>query len=125
MNHEHNASPEMEFPPGMARLFLGLLKKGPIWTAEVDEQIRRDQEAHLQRLRDLGAEGHLLLAGPVPGGEHVRGFVLCRANSLEAAEAYFQGDRHIQSGRLILEMHPWLVNAELLTTPLLRDPPDS
>jgi uncharacterized protein YciI len=105
----------------MTRLFLGLLKKGPLWTADVDEGILRDQEAHLQLLRQLGSKGQLLLAGPVPGGEQVRGFVLCRADSLAAAETYFQGDRHIQGGRLTLEMHPWLVNTELLTMPLFRD----
>jgi hypothetical protein len=59
----------------------------------------------------------------VPGGEQVRGFVLCRAVSFQAAEAYFEKDRHIQSGRLMLEMYPWLVDTELLIMPLFRDRP--
>ncbi|MGA9534195.1 MAG: hypothetical protein WBR18_15870 [Anaerolineales bacterium] len=42
---------EPNWPPaGMTELYFGLLKKGPTWTADVDEQIKSDQCAHLNHL---------------------------------------------------------------------------
>lgn len=107
-------------PEQMTQLYLGMLKKGPAWTAQASEETSHRQREHLALLARLGRQGRLLLAGPVPEGEHMRGFVVCKADSLAAAEAYFAEDSHILSGRLHLEMYPWLVPKELLTIPLQK-----
>jgi uncharacterized protein YciI len=109
MSPEQAATSDESLPTEMTQIYLGLLKKGPAWTSQASEQVHRDQRAHLDLLAELGSSGRLLLAGPVPDGEQVRGFVICRADSLLAAKGYFVEDHHIRSGRLVLEMHPWLV----------------
>ncbi len=107
-------------PERMARLYLGLLKKGPRWTPEASEQVTADQRGHLANFERLHAAGTLLIAGPVLDADPLRGIVVCQAASLEALEAEFVVDPHLKSGRLILKIYPWLVDADLLEHPLTK-----
>jgi uncharacterized protein YciI len=111
-----------EPPEEMTSLFLGLMKKGPTWSPDATAEVIENQRKHLALLQRLGEAGDLLLAGPIPEGEVLRGIVVCRAASVEEAEARFADDAHIQTGRLILEWHPWLVPTEVLRRPLLHEP---
>lgn len=108
-----------EPPAEMTTLYLGFLKKGPTWTAEASEQIRQDQRGHLANFADLAADGKLLLAGPTPNADDLRGIVVFQAASLEAARGYLADDPHLQSGRLLLELHEWMVDVTALKRPLL------
>jgi uncharacterized protein YciI len=109
----------------MTQLYLGLLRKGPDWTAEQTPELTQAQRRHLALLQRLDEEGDLLIAGPIPGGEDLRGVVVCRAESTEQARSYFDQDAHIQSGRLRLEIYPWMVPTEVLERPMMRDRPSS
>jgi uncharacterized protein YciI len=109
----------------MTQLYLGLLRKGPTWTAEETPELAQAQRRHLALLQHLGDEGDLLIAGPIPGGEDLRGILVCHAESTEQARSYFAQDAHIQSGRLLLEIYPWMVPTEVLGRPLMRDQPSS
>lgn len=111
-----------DVPEGMTELYMGMLRKGPTWTPEATPEVMQAQREHLQLLRRLGESGRLLMAGPIPDGGDWRGVVICRAQSREQAHGYFDQDAHIRSGRLVLELHPWLVPSEILTQPLLRGP---
>lgn len=106
-------------PERMAKLYLGLLWKGPQWSAEVDDKVKADQRGHLANFERLRESGMLLIAGPVPEGDPLRGILVCQAASPEAVEAEFESDPHLRSGRLILEILPWLVDADLLERPLV------
>lgn len=101
--------------PEMSLLYLGLLHKGPNWTPEDGEEIRRQQRQHLALLFRLRDEGILLLSGPIPEGDPLRGIVALQADSIEQVRGYFQGDAHLESGRLNLEIHPWLVSKEAVS----------
>jgi uncharacterized protein YciI len=110
-------------PMRMSELILGLLIKGPTWTHEADDQVVADQRSHLQLLRRLGDEGTLLMAGPIPDGDPIRGIVVCQAGSESEIRQRFADDAHIRSGRLLLELYPWLVPSGILEKPLL--PPEA
>ncbi len=108
-----------EPPEEMTRLFLGLLEKGPTWTAESTPEVLENQRQHLALLQDLHEQGVILLAGPIPDGEQLRGIVICQAETADEVRAHFEGDAHFQSDRLRLEVHPWLVDRKRLSQPLL------
>lgn len=107
-------------PESMTQIYLGLLKKGPTWSPEETVEVTRDQREHLALLQRLGEAGEVLIAGPIPEGEILRGVVVCQADSVEEARAFFAEDAHLNSGRLVLEMFPWMVPSQLLHVPLLR-----
>lgn len=96
----------------MSHLLLGLVRKGPTWTPEATEEILENQRRHLALLQRLSEEGKLLLSGPIPDGEELRGIVICRADSAAEARSWFDADAHVQSGRLRLDFHGWLVPSE-------------
>ena len=51
-------------PEDMEILFLGLLRRGPIWTPEVTPEVEALQEAHLANIERMRRSGELLVAGP-------------------------------------------------------------
>lgn len=109
-----------EPPTDMIQLFIGLYKKGPLWTGESTPEIEEDQRRHLSLLYQLHQRGALLLSGPTPDGSDLRGILVCNVGSVEEAQALFAEDAHVNTGRLVLEFHPWYVSAQVLREPLLR-----
>lgn len=120
MNEKRSQNESANLPGEMTRIFIGLLKKGPTWSAEETAQVTEHQHEHLELLGRLGSEGNLLIAGPTHDGSDLRGILVIRADTQEAARELFAEDPHIQSDRLILELHPWFVPSELLEKPLFR-----
>ena len=117
---EHD-TPELEPEPpeGMVRLYLGLFKTGVQTDADParsEQQLQEDQRAHLANFGKLASAGKLLMAGPTPDDTDVRGVVILKAESMQEAESYFAADPHIASGRMRLEIHPWLVEERALKT---------
>jgi uncharacterized protein YciI len=112
--HDPDASDVPPAIPGMTTYYLGLLRRGPIWTAEESPELDRLQAAHLANIARLRAEGSLVLAGPIPDGSDLRGIYLFRANSLAEAQALANTDPMIPIGRLVIELHPWLVPTGIL-----------
>ena len=111
-----------EPPAEMATLYLGFLKKGANWSAEVNEQIKEDQRGHLANFAVLAEQGKLLIAGPTPDSEELRGIIVLKANTQKEARALMAEDPHLNSGRLILELHEWMVDADALRKPLVSTP---
>lgn len=96
-------------PQGMMVYYLRLLKKGAIWTADETPEIERLQAAHLaygRRLRDMGT---LILNGPLLDGGDLRGVGVFRVGSLAEAQALSDADPAVVAGRLVSEIHPWMV----------------
>jgi uncharacterized protein YciI len=85
----------------------GLLVRGPGWTPGVTDETRRIQDGHManiQRMADLGA---LVAAGPVEGGDQLRGIFIFRGKTADEARALAAQDPAIQARRLALDLHPW------------------
>ncbi|MFP3854528.1 MAG: YciI family protein [Anaerolineales bacterium] len=110
-----------EPPPDLIQLYLGLLKKGPTWTAVSSLELESNQQQHLLGLQRLREAGNLLLAGPTPDGSDLRGILILRADSMEEAEFLMQGDPHLQTNRLTLELHPLYLSASVLAQPLIPE----
>ncbi|MCI0396920.1 MAG: YciI family protein [Chloroflexi bacterium] len=108
---------ENAIPPHMTIYYLGLLRRGPAWTPEVTPEVEALQEAHMANIRRIGEAGKLVLAGPFTDGGDLRGVFLFRTESLEEAEALAAADPSVQAGRLIVELHPWLVPVGVLPGP--------
>ena len=95
-----------------------LLKKGPAWTPDDTPEIEALQEAHLANLRRLGEEGKLVLNGPLLdsfqlSGE-IRGLGVLKTSSLVEAQKWISSDPMVKVGRLVFELHAWLVGKGIL-----------
>lgn len=104
---------EMARAMDMAIYYVYLLKKGPAWSADSTPEIDVLQEAHLANLRRLGDEGKLVLNGPLLdslelSGE-IRGIGVLKAKSLTEAREWISTDPMVKVGRLVFELHAWMV----------------
>ena len=104
--------------PHMTIYYVFLLKKGPTWSPEATPEIEALQEAHLANLKRLGDRGKLVLNGPLldsfaTGGE-IRGIGVLKTNSLAEAQELISTDPMVKVGRLIFELHAWMVDKDIL-----------
>jgi uncharacterized protein YciI len=104
-----------QLPANMTIYYLGLLLKGPTWTAEETPAVLALQEAHLANIRRLADLGKLVIVGPILAeAQALRGVYIFRCESLEEAQALAASDPSIQAGRLVIEIYPWLVQKGVL-----------
>ena len=104
--------------PNMTIYYIFLLKKGPAWSPDATPEIEALQEAHLANLQRLGEMGKLVLNGPLldsfaTSGE-IRGVGVLKAASLEEAQELISTDPMVKVGRLIFELHAWMVDKNIL-----------
>ena len=104
--------------PEMTIYYLFLLKKGPAWSAEETPEIEALQEAHLANLRGLGDMGKLVINGPLldsfaTSGE-IRGIGVLKTGSLAEAQELISTEPMVKVGRLIFELHSWMVGKNIL-----------
>jgi uncharacterized protein YciI len=109
---------EVSQHPDMTIYYVFLLKKGPTWTPDPTPEVSALQDAHLANLRQLGEMGKLVLNGPLldslaTGGE-IRGIGVLKSDSLAKAENLISTDPMVKVGRLIFELHPWMVEKGIL-----------
>lgn len=111
---EHDAAEQFEVPQDMTVYYLRLLKRGPIWTAEETPEVERLQVAHLAYGQKLREAGKLILNGPLLDNGDLRGLGIFRVGSLEEAQTLADADPAVQAGRLISEIHPWMIHKGIL-----------
>jgi len=109
---------EMARARDMAVYYVYLLRKGPAWSPASTPEIDALQEAHLKNLRRLRQEGKLVLNGPLLdslqlGGE-IRGIGVLKAQSLAEAREWIGTDPMVKVGRLVFELHAWMVPKGIL-----------
>ena len=103
---------------GMALYYVYLLRKGPTWTADSTPEIDALQAAHVANMRRLRDEAKLVLNGPLLdsfqlSGE-LRGIGVMKATSMVEAREWISTDPMIRAGRLVYEMHAWMVGDGIL-----------
>ena len=104
-----------EIPEGMTVCYLRLIKRGPLWTPGETPELERLQQAHLAYNRKLSKAGILFLNGPMLDDQgDLRGASIMRAGSLEEAQTLADGDPAVQAGRLLCEVHPWMMQKGVL-----------
>lgn len=107
-----------QYFPNMTLYYVFLLKKGPTWSADETPAIAALQEVHLANLRQLGEMGKLVLNGPLldsfaVSGE-IRGIGVLKTASLAEAQELISTDPMVKAGRLIFELHAWMVDKNIL-----------
>jgi len=101
-------------PPGMAKVYLVLLKKGPAWTAEKTEATAAIQAGHMANIQRLWKEKKLIVAGPSGDDGDMRGVFVFDTDSLDEAKALAASDPAVKAGRLAPEFHSWWVERKAL-----------
>jgi uncharacterized protein YciI len=99
---------------GMGELFLVLLKKGPAWTAEVTDQTKALQAAHMANMKAQWEAKKMVVAGPDGDDHDLRGVFVYAAASREEAKALAESDPAVKAGRLVPEIHSWWVERNAL-----------
>lgn len=104
--------------PDRTIYYIYLLKKGPTWSPEETPDIDALQEAHLANMRRLAEIGRLVINGPLldsfaTSGE-IRGIGVLKAESLAEARELISTDPMVKVGRLIFELHTWMVQKDIL-----------
>jgi uncharacterized protein YciI len=104
--------------PDMTIYYLFLLKKGPTWSPDPTPEIMALQEAHLANMHRLGEMGKLVINGPLldsfaASGE-IRGVGVLKTGSLAEAQELISTDPMVKVGRLVFELHAWMVGKNIL-----------
>ena len=103
---------------GMTVYYVFLLKKGPTWTPDPTPEVNALQEAHLANLKRLAEMGKLVINGPLldsfaTNGE-IRGIGALKADSMQEAQELISTDPMVKVGRLIFELHAWMIDKNIL-----------
>jgi uncharacterized protein YciI len=98
-----------EVAPQMEQVYLVLLRKGPIWTAEKTAESAAIQKAHMDNIGVQWKAKKLVIAGPMGEDGDLRGIFVYRVGSLDEAKLLAAADPAVKAGRLKAEVHPWWV----------------
>lgn len=118
MEYNDAEAQELARSMGMLVYYVYLLKKGPTWSPDSTPEIDALQEAHLANLRRLHDEGKLVLNGPLLdafqlSGE-IRSIGVLKASSMAEAQEWISTDPMVKVGRLVFELHAWMVEKGIL-----------
>ena len=100
--------------PDMGKFHLVLLKKGPAWTAERNDQTKAIQEGHMANIDAMRKAKKLVVAGPMGDDGDTRGVFLFDTATREEALALTANDPAVKAGRLVPEIHSWWVEKRAL-----------
>jgi len=107
-----------DLPPNMTQYYIGILMRGPKWTAEKSPEVTKIQEGHLGHLDAMWKAGKLVLAGPLEKAGEWRGVLIYRTKTLEEAQQLANDDPAVKAGRLQVTMYGWWVERGILPDPL-------
>jgi uncharacterized protein len=92
----------------MERYVFGLFRKGPKFTSEDSPERQKIQEGHMANINRMAESGALLVAGPLLDNGDARGILIFKDTPLEDVRKMIDQDPAVQSGRLVVELHPWM-----------------
>ena len=91
----------------MVEFHMALLKHGPKWTAEKNQETARLHDQHMGYVKSLLESGKAVIAGPFTDGGEIDGVLVLRASSAAEAKAWTDADPSVAAGFRVAEMHPW------------------
>ena len=91
-------------PADMQTVHVVLLMKGPNAGTGTPAEQEQMQMAHVGHLGKLGAAGHAYIAGPMGDNGDLRGIILMKAASADAAKALEAEDPAVKADRLRIEV---------------------
>lgn len=94
-------------PEGMTAYYVGLVRRGPKWSAESTPESARIQKEHLAHMGAMAEAGKLVGAGPITDGGDLRGIFIFEVASAAEAKALTDGDPAVETGRLVVDLHRW------------------
>ncbi len=95
---------------GMKKYVMAFLKVGPNRNQD-STTAAQIQRGHMDNIMRLANEGKLVLAGPFLDKGELRGIFIFNVETVEEARILTETDPAIQSGRLVMELHPWYGSA--------------
>jgi uncharacterized protein YciI len=96
-------------PLKMTTYYFAFLRRGPNWTPEKTPATEKLQADHMANINAMAKTGKLVIAGPFENGGSYAGVFVFKVDSLEEAKTLADGDPTIKAGRLITDVHPWLI----------------
>jgi uncharacterized protein YciI len=94
-------------PKNMKPYFLCILEKGEKW---IPVQFADPaMQEHLAYMREQVEAGKLVVVGPALDEGRIRGMAIINAASIEEAKRIVNGDKMVQSGHLVAEIHPMML----------------
>ena len=102
------ATPAAAPSSDLTTYYFGLIVKGPNYAAYGKEDRAKLQALHLANIERLAKLGKLLVAGPFEDNGEWRGIFIFKCGSLAEAQALAASDPEVQTGRLRVEIHPWM-----------------
>ena len=96
-------------PTKMATYYFSFLRRGQKWTAEKTPETEKLQAAHMANINAMAKTGKLVIAGPFENGGDYAGVFVFKVGSLDEAKALAESDPAVKAGRLVAEVHPWIV----------------
>jgi uncharacterized protein YciI len=96
-------------PIKLTTAYLALLMRGAKWTPEKTPATEALQKAHLANINRLAEMKKLVVAGPFGDDTPLRGIFVFKVASIDEARALTETDPAVQAGRLVMDVHPWLV----------------
>lgn len=97
---------------GMRKYVMAFLKAGPTPPKDSAES-QKVMGGHMANIGRMAKEGKLAIAGPFLDRGELRGIYIFNVESIAEAEALTRTDPAIQSGALVMELHPWYGSAAL------------
>ena len=95
---------------GMKQYVIAFLKKGGYQEPDSAKEAEV-QRAHLDNIFRMMNEGKLSLAGPFLDTGDIRGIYIFNVPTVEEAKTLTETDPAIQSGRFVMELHPFYGSA--------------
>jgi len=102
------AAPTPKMPHGMATHQFVMLRAGKNSTTLAEEAQAKMQQEHLDGLAKLNRERVNLLFGPFLDDGDLRGIVVLDLPDADVARRSLADDPYIKSGRMIMDVKPWL-----------------
>lgn len=118
MSYDETEAKQIAASMDMAIYHVYLFKKGPIWSPDETPEVEALQAAHLANLKRLGETGKLVLNGPLldsfaESGE-IRGIGVLKTETMAEARELLDTDPMVKVGRLVYEVHAWMVGKGIL-----------
>ena len=96
-------------PLKLKAYYLTFLRRGPKWTPEKTPEAEKLQAEHMANINAMAKTGKLVIAGPFENAGEYAGIFVFKVGTLDEAKQLAQSDPAVKAGRLVADVHPWLL----------------